>query len=598
MSADDSIDLESQIYQLLDGELTQQEASLLDVKLRSDPSARALYLQAAAMHSELENHYASHSGIGDSQMIPIDRFMARQRRRIIQFSLSAAAAAIAIFAGVMWFSMVNAPENLASYATSSDSVFTLTHTNGKDNLTDNILRVGSRLQLSHGSFEARFKSGVRCVIKAPSDLKFLTENRIAIKQGEAWFHVPPAGVGFTVETSKLDIVDLGTEFGLSTLLDGSEEVHVIKGAVQLAKLKSKDQIILKANQAMQLNPEGKFVEVLLDKSRFLTSLSVPHAIKNSDFEVLSADMKEHDSIGYGPVKDWATSGLGVGLSNQDQPFLNQPAHSGSHVAFIQGKGMISQSVSGFDSDKKYSVTYFVSERGFPDALTHTAASLDLGSNFYQELQPIRKTDAFRRIVTGPLTVFGPTANIEIHAQRVSGDATLLIDSVSVSRAVPVVADGGFENPVQPVKTFKQAPGIGTGSLVGSEWNFSNGSGVTTNGSDFAPPVAPEGSQAAILQDVASIETIVEPFEPSVTYCLKLKAAGRKGGEVDFQVILDGKPLTFKSSETISPAIGAYQSYISDSFTTSGGSLPLLIQSNGSGTTFIDDIHFEFVAEAE
>lgn len=294
----------------------------------------------------------------------------------------------------------------------------------------------------------------------------------------------------------------------------------------------------------------------------------------------------------------------MGAGGIDIPFLTQPAHGGKNIAFIQGKGAIAQSISGFIPAKTYTVTYFVNERGFtPDEkkppATRTSVSLDLGESFYEHPGLITKTDSFRRIVSGPLHVYGPTANIEIRGQDTSGDAALLIDSVSITRSVPAVPDGGFENPMQPLHGFRQAIGAGGGDLTGSAWKLSDGGGITANRSGFTPPPAPEGSQAAVLQDQDSvIETIVTGFEPGVTYRLHLEAAGRTSGAAALRATLGGKPLIFQGSETLIPSVGNYQSFTSADFQAASDTLPLLIHSTSEGSTFLDDLRFEFVAEAE
>ena len=47
-----------------------------------------------------------------------------------------------------------------------------------------------------------------------------------------------------------------------------------------------------------------------------------------------------------------------------------------------------------------------------------------------------------------------------------------------------LAQVGFESPVQPPHAFKQAAGPNTGSLVGSDWEFTGGAGITRNTSVF------------------------------------------------------------------------------------------------------------------
>jgi hypothetical protein len=309
-------------------------------------------------------------------------------------------------------------------------------------------------------------------------------------------------------------------------------------------------------------------------------------------------------LGYGAITGWTG---GSGVNNASQPFLEQAAHSGTQVAFIQASGTISQTLTGFDPTKTYSVTYFVSERGSADVgapASSTSVSLNGGTTSFSYSGNIVKTDAFRRVVSGPLAVSGVSSTIQLNAISVSGDNSLLIDSVTVGRAVPVVTNGGFETPVQPTDSaltrFKQAGGGGQGSLGGSTWDFVDGGGITRNSSAFAPPAAPEGSQAAILQNISQFSTTVSGFEAGVSYSLSFEAAGRTGGANPFQVLLNGSALTFGASTTITPSVGSYGSFTSTAFTTTGG--PLLLEFIGTdplgdNTSFIDDIRFNFVAEA-
>jgi hypothetical protein len=166
--------------------------------------------------------------------------------------------------------------------------------------------------------------------------------------------------------------------------------------------------------------------------------------------------------GYGAITGWTNPG-NSGVNNASQPFLEQAAHGGTRVAFIQGSGTISQTLTGFDPTKTYSVTYFVSERGNAAAgapASSTSVSLNGGTTSFSYSGNIVKTDAFRRVVSGPLAVSGVSSTIQLNAIGVSGDNTLLIDSVTVGRAVPVVTNGGFETPVHPGGGFEQANGGG------------------------------------------------------------------------------------------------------------------------------------------
>jgi hypothetical protein len=258
----------------------------------------------------------------------------------------------------------------------------------------------------------------------------------------------------------------------------------------------------------------------------------------------------------------------------------------------------------------------VSERGntaLGAPSTSTSVSLDGGVTFYTQADGIRKTDKFRRIVSSPLAVSGVNSTLQLSAANGPGDDSLLIDSVSISRAVPAVPDNGFENPVQPgtgASGFELANGEGSGTLAGAVWIFSGPGGIARNLSSYtaaSQPQAPEGSQAAMLNNSSSsFSTLVSGFEAGVTYNLSFSAAGRNGtpalGPNTIEVRLGGTPLLFSGNATLTPAVSAstHTTYTTDEFTTAGGSLELTFSGMTAGdkTSFIDDIRFNFVAEPD
>lgn len=330
-------------------------------------------------------------------------------------------------------------------------------------------------------------------------------------------------------------------------------------------------------------------------------------VANSSFEANS-----NGGVGYGNISGWvsSTGGSGTGTNTNAQPFLNQPAHDGNQAAFIQTEGAsLSQGLSGFDPTRQYTVTYWASARD--TRATSTRVSLDGGStSFTTDPGSIARTDKFQRVVSGPLSVSGANSTLVISEVAEGGgqDDTLLIDSVSVSRAVPVVLDGGFESPIMAGtggSGYELGAGGGNGFNAGlnpnSAWTFGDLSGVARNGSDFGAPSAPEGSQVGILRSsIFSIIQDISGFEAGVTYSLSFEAAGRGGqfGPNEFQVLLDGELLEFGLDTTITPG-GTFQTYTTNPFITTGGTFTLEFDglTGGDRTTFIDDVRFNFVAEA-
>jgi hypothetical protein len=602
MSDSHSEDLQTRIHRLLDGEMNAQELDLLDLELQSDPEARKLYLDYAKMHSALENHFTSQGKINHGHIVPIERYLAWQNRRIAKFSGMAAAIILTLTGLFLWSKLAKTPDRIAVFQSSPDSDFVLVHSNQSDSAGNQSIRPGSRLKISSGTIEATFSSGVRGLLEAPCEVTFHDDQRIAVAHGVAKFDIPTGVSGFTVETRNLRVVDLGTAFGIIARRNGYDEVHVTKGSVEIGYRTSKmneHTEVVKAGSARRFDESGKIVATAFDASRFPDQLIKPLKIRNSGFEESSLVASKVNDVGYGPLYGWAAIGAGVGHNKYSQPFLNQPAHEGEHVAFIQGKGLISQTISGFDPDKLYSVTYFVNERGLSEASTSTSVSLDFGATSFNSSQPIRKTDAFQRIASGPLKVYGPSANLKISAKALTGDASLLIDSVNVARAVPSIPNGGFETPVVSPREFIQAYKDDKGLLKAPSWTFANGAGVQHNGSAFAASKAPEGSQTAVFQNAdATFETKLDGFESGVSYRLVINAAARDLGAATLRISLDDKSLRFNESDSLIPNNKKFESYMSDTFKIEGGEHRLKIESISEGCTFVDDLYFEFVSEAE
>jgi hypothetical protein len=119
---------------------------------------------------------------------------------------------------------------------------------------------GDRLQthqmplcLDKGIVTMRYDHGVEVVIESPA--KFTIERSgIYLEYGRLFSRVSKAGLGFLVETPTARCVDMGTEFGVQAEINGSAELHVIKGQVQLfagTHSKAKSSRMLTENQAIR-----------------------------------------------------------------------------------------------------------------------------------------------------------------------------------------------------------------------------------------------------------------------------------------------------------------------------------------------------------
>ena len=266
---------ETYLSRLFDQDLSEQEFRELEEHLSHSPEARAYYRDYASFHNildlELEEHQAT--PVGSSNVVPIERIIRRQKRRTLRIAaLSAAAIVLLAIVTMRLFFIEEKPPTLV-FKTSPGTQFNISHSKAGDTPEGLIMQHGSRLQLSQGSVELSFASGVKSIVMAPADLTLHKDDTLFMNQGTAWFQVPKEAIGFTVKTRDLDIVDLGTEFGVRAKPNDHDEVHVLKGKVQVtAQRLRKESAILSAGSARKIDPVGRLTKITTQPSAFLTAL--------------------------------------------------------------------------------------------------------------------------------------------------------------------------------------------------------------------------------------------------------------------------------------------------------------------------------------
>lgn len=92
-----------------------------------------------------------------------------------------------------------------------------------------------RYELSEGIAQVKFPWGTEVTLEGPVELELLPDGTRRLNKGRLVAKVSPDDTGFTIETPTVTVIDLGTEFGVSTDLSGESEVHVFKGAVEARK---------------------------------------------------------------------------------------------------------------------------------------------------------------------------------------------------------------------------------------------------------------------------------------------------------------------------------------------------------------------------
>ncbi len=89
------------------------------------------------------------------------------------------------------------------------------------------------LAFDQGLIQLEFLNGAVVVAEGPAELELLSSSRAICRRGKIRASVPPQAHGFTITAPDMDVVDLGTEFGLAVGSDGKSQIHVIDGEVRM-----------------------------------------------------------------------------------------------------------------------------------------------------------------------------------------------------------------------------------------------------------------------------------------------------------------------------------------------------------------------------
>lgn len=116
------------------------------------------------------------------------------------------------------------------------------------------LHEGQRIRLAAGVLELLLSTGAKLTIEGPVDLELPTILKMELDVGKVVAAVPRTARGYTIVTPTSELVDIGTQFGVSVADTGDTELHVFDGDVVARALAvdfSSDLIHAKENEALR-----------------------------------------------------------------------------------------------------------------------------------------------------------------------------------------------------------------------------------------------------------------------------------------------------------------------------------------------------------
>jgi hypothetical protein len=134
------------------------------------------------------------------------------------------------------------------------------------------------LRFRAGILQLEFYSGATVVLEGPAEIELKTIDRIVCRYGKLRALVPSRAHGFRVDSSSVDLVDLGTEFGMRVAPDRKAEVHVFDGKVELHKPNHKPgqeaPWELAQGNGLGIGLDGDITPLVADSPAFMTPLDL------------------------------------------------------------------------------------------------------------------------------------------------------------------------------------------------------------------------------------------------------------------------------------------------------------------------------------
>jgi hypothetical protein len=131
-------------------------------------------------------------------------------------------------------------------------------------LHDGKLVAPGRLAITSGTLTLRFRSGATMWVSGAASMEIVSEMLVRLDKGQATAEVPHWATGFTIKTRDVEVVDLGTKFGVVARDSGSTDVVVFEGQVDLKRTSgaAAAQTRLTQGQGVRIGNQGSMDRIV------------------------------------------------------------------------------------------------------------------------------------------------------------------------------------------------------------------------------------------------------------------------------------------------------------------------------------------------
>lgn len=315
------------------GDASAADQQKLQQLLRSSKEARACYLD----FNEVGYHLHTHP----SNVQALERKPASISLTILPALVGAAIAACVTFLLLSPnTSSPDLPKSQTAQSTSAIAVLQssmgakFTSTGGNNYAFDEGL-----VEMEEGVAKLEFNHGTELILDGKCNFEIINDKHVLLRSGKVWAHCPPTAYGFTISTpDQVQIVDLGTEFGVQIDPSGKNVVHVYDGVVEIHTPGAEAHTLVAGKAALWKTSGTDFTLAQADENLFLSSVkleqqriaayqeklaSEPSLLAHFDFSELS------DPTNHAPRN---TSNFGLSVS--DSVVQTSGRYSGASAALF------------------------------------------------------------------------------------------------------------------------------------------------------------------------------------------------------------------------------------------------------------------------
>ncbi|WP_437221645.1 hypothetical protein SH661x_002412 [Planctomicrobium sp. SH661] len=327
--------LDEQISCGIDGELDRDSFSRLEEILTGSADARMAYIEQMLLEVGLTDLLAEGSIVDTVDLLsstpPTDSQKKLQKRSSRRVWILLSLGCLVVLAGLLVLSAQVLPLRPHPAESSSGSFLAaVTRVYGIDSSLKKDWGVGRKLgagvwNLPEGTAEIQMINGIKVVLQGPAELILTDVMHARLVRGNAVFNVPQAAIGFVCETQEASVIDLGTEFGISTGDQSGTAVQVYVGEVIANATSNLDtssrSVRVRSGQAVRIHQGSNAVPRELDfrPNRFVRFLPDPQdkndpekldtgIYNKSRHEELHIPPAPRDIVIDGELNDWDLSG--------------------------------------------------------------------------------------------------------------------------------------------------------------------------------------------------------------------------------------------------------------------------------------------------